>query len=66
VVADDGTQRAEVLLDSPDKGIYLPPLTWGTQYRYSPDGMLLVFASEYYDPDDYIRDYADFLKLVNG
>ena len=64
VVIDDGKSRSEILLDSPDLGIHLPPLTWGIQYRYSRDATLLVFASEYYDDADYIRDYADYVKLT--
>jgi serine acetyltransferase/dTDP-4-dehydrorhamnose 3,5-epimerase-like enzyme len=64
VVADDGQSRTEVLLDSPDLGIYLPPLTWGTQYKYSSDAVLLVFASDSYDAADYIRDYESFLNVV--
>lgn len=64
VVADDGQSRTEVLLDSPDLGIYLPPLTWGTQYNYSSDAVLLVFASDSYDAADYIRDYESFLNVV--
>lgn len=64
VVADDGHKRVEVLLDAPSKGIYLPPMTWGVQYKYSPDALLLVFASDYYDAADYIRNYADFLAIV--
>ncbi len=64
IVADDGINRTEVMLDSPDMGIYLPPLTWGIQYKYSVDGVLLVFASDPYDPTDYIRDYADFVRVV--
>lgn len=64
VVADDGESRREILLDSPDIGIHLPPLTWGIQYKYSSDAVLLVFASENYDADDYIRDYVKFLDVV--
>lgn len=64
VVVDDGTERDEVLLDSPDVGLYVPPMIWATQYRYSPDAMLLVLASAVYDPDDYIRDYEEFLAAV--
>ena len=64
VVADDGSHRAEVLLDSPDKGIYLPPLIWGTQYNYSSDAVLLVFTSEYYNADDYIRNYSEFCNRL--
>lgn len=63
VMADDGQHKVEVLLDSPDRGIYLPPMTWGVQYKYSADAMLLVFASDYYDNADYIRDYADFMRI---
>lgn len=63
VMADDGEHKVEVLLDSPDRGIYLPPMTWGVQYKYSADAMLLVFASDYYDNADYIRDYADFIRI---
>lgn len=61
VVTDDGSQRQEFVLDSPSQGLHLPPMVWGIQYDYSPDAVLLVFASDYYDPDDYIRDYDQFL-----
>jgi UDP-2-acetamido-3-amino-2,3-dideoxy-glucuronate N-acetyltransferase len=64
VVVDDGESRREVLLNSPDLGICLPPLTWSTQYKYSRDAVLLVLASDYYDADDYIRNYRDFLNII--
>lgn len=65
-VADDGFQRAEFVLDRPDLGLYLPPKVWGIQYNYSPDAVLLVFASHYYDSADYIRDYSEFCQLVGA
>jgi acetyltransferase-like isoleucine patch superfamily enzyme len=65
VVADDGANRIEYQLDRPTKGLYLPCMTWGVQYKYSTDAVLLVFASEYYDADDYIRNYDDFLELLH-
>jgi hypothetical protein len=65
-VADDGVNRREFLLDRPNLGIYLPPMTWGTQYKYSSDTVLLVFASDYYDASDYIRDYSEFKALTAG
>ncbi len=61
VVADDGKTRQEFLLQKPNQGVFLPAGTWGIQYKYSPDAVLLVFASEHYRADDYIRDYNDFL-----
>jgi len=63
VVTDDGTSRHEVVLDSPAKGVYLPPMVWATEYKFTPDAVLLVLASEYYDSDDYIRDYGEFLAV---
>lgn len=65
VVVDDGSKRREITLDQSDIGLLLPPLTWGIQYKYSSDALLLVFASDHYDPEDYIRDYEEFRTLVN-
>ena len=66
VVADDGYERQEFLLNRPDKGVYLPPMIWGIQYKYSADAVLLVFASHFYDSADYIRDYSEYLKVVGA
>ena len=63
VIADDGKERQEIVLDSPAAGLHLAPMTWGIQYRYSPDAVLLVLASHVYQPEDYIRDYAEFCAL---
>lgn len=62
VVVDDGKNRQEVLLDSPELALHIPPMVWGIQYKYTEDAALLVFASEVYDPAGYIRDYAQFLR----
>jgi UDP-2-acetamido-3-amino-2,3-dideoxy-glucuronate N-acetyltransferase len=64
VLVDDGATRAEVDLDDPTLGLYVPAGVWASQFRYEPDAVLLVFASEPYDPDDYIRDYQGFLDQV--
>ena len=66
VVADDGQEREEFILDRPNLGLYLPAMTWGIQYGYTPQSVLLVVASEPYDPSDYIRDYAEFIRLATG
>lgn len=65
VVLDDGTARQEFLLDSAETALYLPPMVWGIQYKYSADAVLLVLASDTYDPGDYIRDYDEFLKELH-
>ena len=64
-IVDDGTTRHEFVLDDPSKALHMPAMTWGTQYNYSPDAVLVVFASEKYDDADYIRDYEEFVRLSN-
>lgn len=64
VLLDDGAERREVTLDRPNVGVYMPAMIWGTQYRYSSDAVLLVFASHHYSADDYIRTYDEFLAAV--
>jgi len=66
VVVDDGRTSEEIVLDRPNLGLYLPPMIWAVQYKYSADALLLVFASDRYDPDDYIRDYDEFLSAVRA
>ena len=66
ILLDDGDQRCEVTLDSPDVAVYMPEMIWGTQYRYSHDAVLLVFASRPYEAEDYIRSYDEFLHEVES
>lgn len=61
VLLDDGEKRCEIILDRPDMGVFMPEMIWGTQYRYSPDAVLLVFASRSYEAEDYLRTYDEFL-----
>lgn len=61
---DDGQHRNEVVLDAPDLGLHMPAMVWGTQYRYSRDAVLLVFASHRYEAGDYIRSYDEFRREV--
>ena len=65
VMLDDGKTRRDLVLDRPNTGLYMAPMVWGAQYRYSEDAVLLVLASEAYDPGDYIRSYEQYLAL-NG
>jgi hypothetical protein len=66
ILLDDGNNRREMTLDRPELGVYMPPMIWGTQYRYSANAVLLVFASHSYDPGDYIRSYDAFLHEVSA
>jgi hypothetical protein len=57
---DDGGTRDEIILDHPGTGLLLPTGIWSTQYGFSQNAVLVVFASLPYDPADYVRDYDQF------
>jgi dTDP-4-dehydrorhamnose 3,5-epimerase-like enzyme len=65
-VLDNGKQREEFVLDKPTKGIMIDDLTWREMHDFSPDCVLMVLASEYYNESDYIRDYQEFINVVNN
>jgi acetyltransferase-like isoleucine patch superfamily enzyme len=66
VVADDGNNRQEFVLDSPAIGLHVSPMVWATQYKYTEDAVLLVLASDWYSPGSYVRDYGEFLRLARA
>jgi hypothetical protein len=41
-------------------------MIWGVQYKFTPDAILLVLASDVYKAEDYIRDYDEYLEMVSG
>lgn len=64
VKVDDGTNQKIFSLDRPHTGIFLPKMVWKDMYDFSEDSVLLVLASEHYDAEEYIRDYEQYLKIV--
>lgn len=64
---DDGvTGPVDVVLDDPSQGLVLGNMVWRELYDFSDDCVLMVLADQLYDPADYITDYAEFLREVNG
>lgn len=66
VLLDNGTEKKVVPLERPYEGLYVSSGMWREMYDFSEDAVLLVFASELYDEADYIRDYDEFLRSVDG
>lgn len=63
---DDGTQREEVLLDTPSKAIFIDKMIWHEMHEFSSGCVLLVLADDFYDEQDYIRDYSVFMELIKN
>ena len=62
---NNGKERIkDIILDSPNKGLFIDKMIWREIYDFSEDCVLLVLASDYYDESDYIRDYKEFLNDI--
>lgn len=64
-VMDGKGNEAILALNRPHTGIYIPKMVWKEMYDFSTDSVLLCLASTKYNPNEYIRDYAQFVKIVN-
>ena len=54
-----GTEKQEFNLDSPHKCLILEPADWHVMHHFSKDAILMVIASEFFDPNDYIYEPYD-------
>lgn len=60
-LTDNGVTKHSFHLNTPSEGLLLQGVIWREMCNFSHDCILLVLASEYYKPDDYIWDYSKFL-----
>lgn len=63
VELDDGSVKRSVLLNRPYQGLYVVPGIWRILKDFSSGSVCLVLASEKYDPQDYIRNYDEFIAF---
>ena len=65
ILLDNGTEKMDVSLDRPNKGLYISSNTWRIMHDFSEGAVLMVLADQLYDESDYIRNYDDFLAYVH-
>lgn len=66
IFLDDGKQTKDVLLESPTKALHISGLIWREMHDFSEGCVLMVLADQYFDENDYVRNYHEFLRLVQG
>jgi dTDP-4-dehydrorhamnose 3,5-epimerase-like enzyme len=64
VILDDGRTRKTYGLNRSYYGLYIPGMLWREIENFSSGSVCLVLASDYYDAEDYYREYDEFLKAV--
>jgi len=64
ITCENGKSKKTFKLNSPDQGLYIPPMIWSTQKFIQKNSFLLVLADQKFSESDYIRDYNQFLKSI--
>jgi len=65
VTLDNGKEKQTFLLNHPYQGLLIDTKTWRTLDDFSSGAVCVVLASDFYDENDYIYDYNDFLQYIN-
>lgn len=64
VILDDGESSETFVLDSPSEGLLVTPGIWNILENFSENAVCMVFASDFYDEEEYIREYDDFREFI--
>jgi dTDP-4-dehydrorhamnose 3,5-epimerase-like enzyme len=64
ILLDDGKEKSIVKLENRNEGLFIKKMVWREMFNFSADCVLMVLASDFYNEDDYIRDYQKFLNLI--
>ena len=62
VLLDDGMNKKKIMLNKPNKGLFIPQGIWREMDNFSSGAICMVLASENYEESDYYRDYSEFQK----
>lgn len=66
IKVDNGRQSETYELNTPEQALYIGKMIWREMFDFSQGCVLMVIASQYYNPKEYIRDYNKFLEMING
>lgn len=63
VVLDDGTEKRTFPLNRSYYGLYVPKMLWRSLQNFSTNSLCMILASDFYHPDNYIRNYETFKRM---
>jgi dTDP-4-dehydrorhamnose 3,5-epimerase-like enzyme len=67
IVLNDGTKKRRFFLNRPHYGLFIPNGLWREIENFSSNSVAIALTSDFFDNNDYIRDYEVFKKMVaNG
>ena len=65
ICLNDGVNKKIIHLSTPSQGLYIPTMVWAEENNFAPGTIYLVLASDYFNEEDYFRDYKSFLLEVS-
>ena len=65
VLVDDGSSKKKIMLNKPNKGLLIPAGIWREMDNFSSGAICMVLASDYFNEEDYFRNYREFKKFKN-
>ena len=66
VTLDDGNCKRSFFLNRPYQGLLVKPGMWRDLDDFSSGAVCMVLASEFYEEEDYIYDYDEFIDYINS
>lgn len=64
ILLDDGYSQKTIHMNRSYYGVYIYPLTWRVIDNFSSGAVCLSIVSDFYNEDDYIRNYDEFLRVI--
>lgn len=65
-IIDDQQETKVYELNHPNEGVYLPRMVWKEMYDFTDDSVLMVLTNEYYESEEYIRNFDDFVEEIKA
>jgi len=66
VELDDGRAKKKYHLNRSTYGLYIPRMIWREIDNFSSGSVCMVLASEFFDEQDYYRDYQEFSRATKA
>lgn len=63
---DNGFEKRKIILNNPKHVLYIDKMVWKTMSNFSKDCILLILSNHYYDKNEYIKDYDQYLDLIKS
>lgn len=60
----DGGEPQSFVLDDPNRGLYLPPMTWTRLHGFEEATVALVICDRQYNSEHVVRDWNEYCRLL--